>query len=105
VGVEGVGLKDHGDVAIFGGNLRHVPIPDVNPPLGDLLQPGQQPQGGRLAATGGADQHQELAVRDVKGQVLHRDHVPELLGDMLKGHARHGIFPLLSKVQPARILF
>ena len=40
------------------------------PEVGDL-QPGDDPQRGGLAAARGAEQHQELAGRDVDAQVLH----------------------------------
>src|SRR5205807_9320612 len=36
---------------------------------GDLLQPGDHPQRGRLTASGGADEDHELSVGDIQTQV------------------------------------
>ena len=49
-----------------------------------VLEPGEHPQRGRLAATGGADEHEELAVCDVDAEVVDRDRVVEALRDVLE---------------------
>src|SRR5690606_19234341 len=38
---------------------------------GDLLQAGDHPQRGRLAASGRTDEHHELAVLDLEVEVVH----------------------------------
>ena len=39
----------------------------------DLLQPGDHAQGGGLAAARGADQDDELPIRDVQGEIVDGD--------------------------------
>ena len=70
VRVQGVVLEHHGDVPVLGRQVVDHPVADRDRAAGDLLQPGDGPQRGRLAAPGGADEHHELAVRDVKAQLV-----------------------------------
>ena len=50
-------------------------------PDGDVLQPGEHAQQGRLAAAGRADEHDELAVGDVdRNPVQHFDRAVGLAG-------------------------
>ena len=72
MGVQGVGLEDHGDVAVLGGHVVHDLAVDEQLALADLLQAGHHAQGGGLAAAGGADQHDELLVRDLQIEVVDR---------------------------------
>jgi hypothetical protein len=69
VRVERVVLEDHRDVAV----LRRQPVDDAvgdaDLAAGDVLEPGDHPQRGRLAAAGRADQDDELAVGDLEVQV------------------------------------
>jgi hypothetical protein len=69
VGVEGVVLEDHRDVAVTRRQIVHAAVADVDAALADLLQPGQHTKGGGLAAPRGADEDQELGVVDVDGEV------------------------------------
>ncbi len=58
--------------------------------VGRILEPGDHPQRGRLAAARRAEQHEELAVGDLERQVVDRDDVAEALGHMVEhdpGHA------------------
>ena len=61
-------------------------------------RPGDHPQGGGLAAAGGAHQHDELLVRNVQVEVLHRHNA--LIGDLkiglLLGLALLGLFLLFG---------
>ena len=50
----------------FGGMLVIVAVADEDLALVDLLEPGEHPQGGGLAAPGGADEDHELAVLDLE---------------------------------------
>ena len=66
VRVERVVLEDHGDVAVAGRQVVDDLVVDAQLTVGDLLEPGEHPQRGRLAAPGGPDEHHELTVRDVE---------------------------------------
>ena len=72
VGVQGVALEHHGDVAVLGLHVVDQLAADVQLTLADLLQAGHHAQGGGLAAAGGADQHDELLVGDVQVEVVDR---------------------------------
>ena len=72
VGVEGVVLEDHGDVPVLGGHVVHHLAVDGQLAAADLLQARDHPQGGGLAAAGGTDQNDELPVRDLQVEVVHR---------------------------------
>ena len=50
VRVERVALEDHRDVAILGRDVVDDPVADLEGPVGDLLEPGDHPQAGGLAA-------------------------------------------------------
>ena len=62
VRIERVALKDHGDVAVLRGKVLDVLAADAQGAAADLLQPGDHPQGRRLAAARWPDEDQELAV-------------------------------------------
>jgi hypothetical protein len=84
VGVQGVALEHHGDVAVLGGELVDHPAADADLALADVLQPGHHVQAGRLPAAGGADEDDELAVGDVEvGVGDGRGAVWEPLGDVV----------------------
>ena len=51
VGVESVGLKDHGNVTVFRGNIIDDPVANFDLTFADLFQPSQTAQSGRFAAT------------------------------------------------------
>jgi hypothetical protein len=46
MGVKGVGLKDHGDVSVFGRHIVNNAVANQNIPFGNFLQPRQHPQAG-----------------------------------------------------------
>jgi len=66
VRVEGVVLEDHRDVAVFRRAVVHLLAADLQLAFGDVLEPGDHPQRGRLAAARGADEDHELAVADLE---------------------------------------
>ena len=69
----------------FGWQVGHLTIADRDLARRHVLESGQDPQDRRLPATGWADQHHELTVTDLKGDVVHGDHiVPEYLGDAVE---------------------
>ena len=80
MGVQGVTLEHHGDVPVLGLHVVHQLAVDVQLAAGDILQPGDHPQGGGLTAAGGAHQHDELLVGNVQVEILHRHHA--LVGDL-----------------------
>ena len=80
VGIQGIALEHHGDVPVLGLHVVHQLAADGQLAAGDVLQTGDHPQGGGLAAAGGAHQHDELLVRNVQVEILHRHHA--LVGDL-----------------------
>ena len=91
MGIERVVLEHHSDVPVFRGYIVHqLPI-NVQFSAGDLLQPRHHSQSGRLAATRGADQHDELLVRHIQVKFLN-SHNP------LIGHLELGLFLLAALV-------
>ena len=66
VRVERVVLEHHRDVAVLGRHVVDDPVVRSRLAHGDLLEPGDHPQRGRLAAARRADEHDELAVGDVE---------------------------------------
>src|SRR6266545_4194243 len=65
VRVERVVLEHHRDVPLLGRDVVHDPPPDRDLSARDLLEPRDHPEQRGLAAPRGADEHNELAVRDV----------------------------------------
>src|SRR5262249_45119727 len=60
----------HGDVAVLGGDVVDDPLADQDPPFADLLEAGEHPERGRLAAARRPDQDHELLVLDLDVEVL-----------------------------------
>ena len=96
VRVQRVALEDHRDVAILGGHVVDHPVADAEFAGGDLLEPGDHPQAGGLAAAGRTDQDHVLAVRDLEVQVIDREHVAVLLRDVIEGNGCHRSTPCRS---------
>jgi hypothetical protein len=69
VRIQRVVLEDHGDVAVAGGQCVDDLVSDTDDALGDLLEPGDHPERGGLAAPGGPHQDHELPVVDVQVQI------------------------------------
>ena len=65
-------LEDHGDVALLRGQRGDVGVAEPDAAGGGGLEAGDHPQSGRLAAAGGADEGEELALADLERQVAHR---------------------------------
>src|SRR3989304_2047006 len=80
VGIEGGVLADQRDVAVLGRDVVDQAVANVDVAAGGLLQSRDEPQGSRLAAPGGPDQHGELLVRDLQCHVVDRRDGAELLG-------------------------
>jgi hypothetical protein len=83
VGVQGVALEDHGDVAVLGRHVVHAPAVDQEVARGDVLEAGDHAQRGGLAAARRTDEDDELLVVDREVEVLHRHDA--LVGDLEVG--------------------
>ena len=64
--VQGVVLEDHRDVALARVKVVDDAAADLDPTVRHVLEPGDHPQHGRLAAAGRTDEHDELAVGDLE---------------------------------------
>ena len=73
--------------------------------VGRVLEPGDHPQRGRLAAARRPEQHEELLVGDVEGQVVDGDDVAEPLRDVLERDPSHGGSPSAVSVSSRRRSF
>ena len=91
VRVERVGLEHHRQPALGGGDARHVGAVDQDPPVGHVLQPGDEAQQGRLAAARRADEDDERAFLHVEVDILDDVHGAEGLVDAFQGDAAHGV--------------
>ena len=89
VRVQRIGLEDHRHVTRTGCDVVDDAIADEDPAARDVLQPGEHSQGGRLSATGRADEDEELAVGDLDVQVGDGGRLVEALGDVLEGDRGH----------------
>jgi len=89
VWVESVGLEDHGDVAVLGGDVVDQAVADVDVAFRDFLQACQQPEGSGLAAAGGPNKDKELPIRDLEIKVADGDNGVEALGHVLVGDGGH----------------
>jgi hypothetical protein len=89
--IERVILEHHRDVTVLGVDVIDELVPDPDAAIGDLLEPGNHPQGRGLPAARRAHQHQEFAVRDVQRQLIDGPQAAAGvgLGESLQGYARH----------------
>ena len=71
MGIEGIVLKDHGDVAVFRLHVVHQLIADPQLTCGDLLQACDHTQRGGFAAAGRANQDNKFLVRDLQVELLY----------------------------------
>jgi hypothetical protein len=82
VGIERIALEHHGDVAVSRIDSVHHLLADAHRSAGWLVEPRDHAQRRRLATTGGAQQHEQLAVFDVECQVIDRNDVTEAFRDL-----------------------
>ena len=82
--IERIGLEHHCDVAILGQHLCDVPLADVNGSRIRTLKAGQDAQCRRLAASGGAKEHQKFALLHLKVQIPDDFGIAERLADSLQ---------------------
>jgi hypothetical protein len=88
--VQRVVLEHHRDVPLLRPEgVRHA-VPDAERAARDLLEPGDQAKHRRLAASGGADRHEQLAVGNVERDVDERLRPARVrLRHVLEDDARH----------------
>jgi hypothetical protein len=89
---QGVALEDGVDLALVRRGAGHVDPVKQNAAVGGLLEPGDQPQGGRLAAARRTEEGEELAPGHVQVDPVDRGHVLEPLDqpdqpDLASSHA------------------
>src|SRR5829696_6443033 len=89
---QGVALEDGVDLALVGRGAGHVGPVEQDAAVGGLLEPGDQSQGGRLAAARGAEQGEELAPWHLQVDAVHGGDVLEPLDqpdqpDLASAHA------------------
>ena len=72
VRIQGVALEHHCDVAVLRLHVVDQRVADEHVARGDRLQARDHAQRGGLAAAGGADENDELAVRNVNAEVIYR---------------------------------
>jgi hypothetical protein len=66
---------------LVGRNAQHVRVVDRQPPVGDILEAGDHPQGCRLATAARAEHGEELALGDVEVDRVDSGEIAELLRD------------------------
>jgi hypothetical protein len=65
-----IGLEHHGNLALRRCQLRHILAVDMNAAAAGFVQPGDQAQGGGLAAAGRPQQDREVARLHLEIDVL-----------------------------------
>ena len=93
VGIERVALEDHRHVALTGREIGHVAAADPDPSRGGRLQPGDDPERGRLAAAGRSEEDDELAVGHGQVDRLQDAHAVEPLLDSGQLDLGHRVSP------------
>jgi hypothetical protein len=89
VGPEGVALEHHPRVALVGRQLRHVLVPEEDPPLVGDVEAGQAPEQRRLAAPARAQEEKELPGLDPQVEVAQRRDGAEAFGQVLDSDRYH----------------
>src|SRR2546425_3615536 len=89
VRVQRIVLEHHGDVSILGWDVIHPAFANEDIAGCRLLEPGDEAQRRRLAATRWTDQHGKLLVRNLQRDLIHRGHGAEFLSHTRQLHPRH----------------
>ena len=89
VGKQRVGLEHHRGSAPRRGELRHVAAADLDRAGIRALQPGDQPQRGRLAATRRTEQHHQAARFGREADPVDRGLATPALGHFVQPNLRH----------------
>src|SRR3954467_9788659 len=94
--IERVVLEHHRNVALFRLDIVDDAITDRNGSRGDVFEAREHPQQGGLAATGGADQHDELAILDRNRHAVQNFEIAERLSHVANLYRRHRLSPHFS---------
>ena len=90
VWVERVALEDHRDVPVLRSQVVDDSVANADLAVTDLLEAGEHPQRGRLAAAGRPDEDHQLGVLDLELEVVHGLRPVGIdLGDVLVGDLCH----------------
>ena len=99
VGEDGVVLEHHADVALGGVQVVDAVVVEVEVAALDAVKAGDHPQQGGLAAAGGAQQGEELALLDVHVQIRDDDVLAVLFQGVLNRNGNTHVFsPLVPQV-------
>jgi hypothetical protein len=93
VGIEGVGLEDHGDAPRPRGQTDHVLTTEKDLSTGGLLETGDHPQQGGLATTGWTQEDQELTFLGPDVDTIDGHHVAEVLAQTADFYNSHPTDP------------
>ena len=93
VGIERIVLEHHGDVALLRRHVVDHALADADLARGDVLQPRNHAQQGRLAASRRPHQHDELAVADRDADAMDDLDRAESLADVADRDWRHSLLP------------
>ncbi len=70
--VQGIVLKHHGDVSVFGRDFVNASPADPDFSAGNILQPGNHAQRRAFSAAARSDQHQKLFVDHLQVEMVNR---------------------------------
>jgi hypothetical protein len=79
---EGVVLEDHADVALVGRQPAHHPVAETDLAGVGLIEAGEEAEEGGLAAAGGPEQGEQLAIGDGQLGAVDRGDLAEALGNL-----------------------
>ena len=97
--IQGVVLENHGDIPVLGLQVIDDLAVDFQGAFRNILQAGDHPQGGGLAAAGRPDEDHELLVLDFQVEIVDRcDFIIINLFDVCQFYACH--FSILSLLYP-----
>ena len=93
VGIQGIVLENQSNSPVLRGQVRYIPVAEEDSPGGGGLQAADHIKRGALSAAGGAQQPDELPVRNLKGEVVHGGYLTagffvsvwEFFGQVLQG--------------------
>jgi hypothetical protein len=86
VGIEGVALEDHGDIAVAWRQSADLLIVDIDLALGHVVETGEHVQRGALAAPRRPNQRHELPIRNLQVQIPDRLDFAVPFGDAFEPH-------------------
>ena len=95
-----VGLEYHRDLALGRRQIGDICAADHHRAAVGLLQPCDQPQRGRLAATGGSEQDQQRALVGLKADPVHRTRRAPALDHAIEPDGGHGYRPAFAGGRP-----